>query len=61
MDAKLCITVEEMAKKVGICKMNAYELARSSGFPSIIVGRRILIPVAGLERWLEEQAGKRAV
>lgn len=55
---KLCITVSQMAEKLGIGRINAYELARSQGFPSITVGRRILIPVAGLERWLEEQSGK---
>lgn len=58
MESKLCITVDEMAERIGICRVNAYELARSQGFPSITVGRRILIPIAALERWLEEQANK---
>lgn len=59
MGEKLCITVDEMAERLGLCRGNAYELARTEGFPSVIIGRRILISVAGLERWIEEHAGSR--
>ena len=54
---RLCISVDEMGKRLGICRVNAYELANTEGFPSIRLGRRLLVPVMALERWLEAQAG----
>ena len=57
MKEKLTLTVEELGERLGICRAGAYELAHSKGFPVIVVGRRILIPVAGLERWIENQSG----
>lgn len=57
MENKICLSIDQLAEQMGIGRVNAYELARTQGFPSIKVGKRILIPVASLERWLEEQAG----
>ena len=54
----LCITVEEMGKRLSISRVSAYALAHSQGFPTVTLGRRLLIPLAGLEKWLETQAGK---
>ena len=54
---KLCFSVDELAAALGIGRAHAYELVRSQGFPSITVGRRILAPISGVARWLEEQAG----
>ena len=52
---ELCITVEEMGRRLGVGRVGAYALASSEGFPSVRVGKRILIPTDGLKRWLEEQ------
>lgn len=54
---RLCVKVEEMAEMIGVSRAVGYELARRSDFPTIRSGRRILVPVAGLEKWLEAQAG----
>ena len=57
MAEKLTLSVEEMAKMLGISRPIAYELSRKEGFPAIRVSeRRIIIPVDSLKRWLEEQA-----
>jgi len=56
MEQKYCIDAAEMSKRLGIGRGQAYELVRREDFPKINLGRRILIPVAALERWLEEQA-----
>lgn len=53
---KLTITVEEMANVVGVSRPKAYELIHKEGFPAVRIGRRIVIPIDGLKRWLEEQA-----
>lgn len=53
----LCITVEEMGKRLSISRASAYQLSHSEGFPTVTLGRRLLIPLSALEKWLEEQAG----
>ena len=54
---RLTLSVEELAKELGISKPIAYELIKREGFPSIRVSeRRIIIPVEPLRRWLEENA-----
>lgn len=53
----LCLPVDAVARRLGISRGLAYELANSPGFPAVRIGRRLLVPVAGLERWLAEQSG----
>ena len=53
---RLTYTVPEVARLLGINKITAYELARQEGFPAIRIGRRIVVPKAGLERWLDRQS-----
>jgi excisionase family DNA binding protein len=50
------LTVEEAAKELGISKASAYEAARTGELPTIRIGKRILVPVAALERMLEGAA-----
>lgn len=54
------MSVDEMAKALGVSRPTAYQLANSADFPVIRIGRRIRIPVAGLERWIEEQSSAQA-
>ena len=60
MDGKLTVSVPEAAKLLGVSKTTAYELAHSEDFPAFSVGNRLLVSVAGLEKWVEEQAAKAA-
>lgn len=53
---KLTVTVEEMAEIVGVSRPTAYDLIHKEGFPTVRIGRRIVIPLDSLKRWLEEQA-----
>ena len=55
---KLVLTVEEARQKLGISRGLAYEAIRRGVIPSLRIGRRILIPYAGLKRIIEE-AGQR--
>ena len=52
----LCLSVDEMGDVLGVSRASAYDLVKREGFPAVIIGRRILIPISSLERWLEEQA-----
>ncbi len=53
---ELCISVTEMAKRLGVSRSTAYDLAHSASFyPAIHMGKRILIRVELLSKWLQEQ------
>lgn len=52
---KVTVNVREMAKMLGISVPRAYDLTKRKGFPAIRVSeRRIIIPVDGLRRWLDD-------
>lgn len=55
---KMTLSVDELAATMGVSRPKAYELVNQPGFPVVRVGRRIRIPVAALERWLEAQVQK---
>lgn len=55
----LMLSVKDLAQVMGISKSGAYNLARSYGFPRIIVGSRILIPKDKFLNWLEESVCKK--
>ena len=57
MDKKT-LSVAEAAAVVGISTRYMYDLVKAKGFPTIQIGRRLLVSVKGLEQWLEEQAQK---
>ena len=57
---KYAMSVGDMAAAVGASRPKAYGLVNSEGFPVIRIGRRIRIPAAGLERWIEEQSSAQA-
>ena len=51
----LCYKVDDLCGLLSISRPTAYELVHKRDFPKIQVGRRILVPRAGLEKWLESQ------
>lgn len=51
----LCVTVDDLCNLLQVSRPTAYSLVHTNGFPVIRLGRRLLIPKAGLEKWLEEQ------
>ena len=54
---KLTFNVEEMAKQLGVSRPTAYTLINSQDGPPVLrIGRRVLIPIDGLKRWLEQQS-----
>ena len=55
---KKTLTVPEAAKVVGISQSKMYQLVKVEGFPTIMIGTRILVSAKGLEEWLEAQARK---
>ena len=58
LDTKLTLNVDEAAKLLGLNRITVYKLAKRENFPSIFVGRRVLISKKGLEEWLERESQK---
>lgn len=53
---KLVMSVPEAAKVMGVSVPTMYQIVKIEGFPTIVVGKRLLVSVKGLERWVDEQA-----
>ena len=53
---KVTLSVNELAKHMGIGRNQAYALTRRHGFPALHIGTRILIPIKELENWLRREA-----
>ena len=58
INGKLCISVSELARLLGLSRPKAYEMVSIKGFPALQIGRRIIIPVRQLCKWLEDNAGR---
>lgn len=52
----LMLTVKEFRQRMKLSEPTALRMIHQPGFPMIRAGKKILIPLALLERWLEEQA-----
>ncbi len=54
----LMLSVPEVAAVLGISRAGAYELARSSGFPSLTIGTRIVVPKDKFIIWVEQKVSQ---
>lgn len=52
---RIALTVEEAAQRLGLTRKALYAHLAAGHIPSVRLGRRRLIPVAALEKWLTEQ------
>lgn len=59
MDEKICVNVSEAAKMLGVSRKFFYQhLVTKEGFPLVQIGRRNLILVEDLKKWMQEQRTK---
>lgn len=49
----ITLRAEQVAAVLGISRANAYNLMRSEGFPTLHIGKRLLVPKDRLIRWIE--------
>lgn len=49
----LSLTVSDISQILKICKQNAYDLCHSRNFPSIQIGRRLIISKLAFIEWLK--------
>jgi len=54
---KLTYSIPEVAKALGISCPLAYKLSHSKGFPILQIGKRKVVPVAGLLEWIKNNSG----
>ena len=51
-------SVKDIEKILGVSHNTAYKLTKLKGFPSIQIGRKIIIPKDEFEKWVEKSLGK---
>lgn len=54
-DLPMCMLVKDVSAVMGISAPKAYELVHSEGFPSIQVGRKIVIPRDRFLKWFYQE------
>ncbi len=54
----LTLTVPEISKILRVNMTAAYALAKAKGFPSLKIGKRIIVPRDAFLDWLEREAWK---
>ena len=60
MTEKSVLSVQELARQMGISLPKAYELVKEPGFHTIRIGTRILIPTEGFRDWLRQKSSSEA-
>jgi excisionase family DNA binding protein len=52
---KLLLTVPEAAVLASVGRSTGYQLVADGEWPSILIGRSVRVPVAGLKAWVEQR------
>lgn len=55
----ITLCAEEVASVLGISRAGAYTLMHSKGFPTIKIGKRMVVPKDKLVKWMEAQTAKK--
>lgn len=53
-----CLSVEETAERIGVCRTYMYEILGTGAIRSIKVGRRRLVPEIEIARFITRQLGE---
>ena len=51
----ITLSANQVAQVLGISRANAYTLMHSKGFPTIQIGKRMVVPKNKLMEWMERQ------
>lgn len=57
--SKQFYTMKELGEVMPVGTTNLYNLVHSAGFPSIIINRKILVPVDEFNKWISSSTGKK--
>ena len=56
MANELALSVEAAARELSLSRWATYEAIKRRELPAVRVGRRILVPRAALEHWLQQNS-----
>lgn len=56
-DLPATLNAGDIAQFLGLSKAGAYNLVNSSGFPTLKIGKRLVVPKQAFIRWVEENTG----
>ena len=51
----IVLTADQLAQALGISRAGAYQLMHSKGFPTIRIGKSMVVPKEQLLIWMEEK------
>ena len=51
----ITLNAEQVAQVLGISRANAYNLMRAKGFPTVHIGKRMVVPKDKLIAWIQAQ------
>ncbi len=51
------LTANELAEALGISRAGAYALIHSKGFPTLRIGKRLMVPKDKLAAWIDRNTG----
>lgn len=51
------LTATELAGALGISRAGAYALIHSKGFPTLRIGKRLMVPKDKLTQWINHNTG----
>lgn len=54
----LTLNADEVAEVLGISRANAYSLMHNSSFPTLKIGKRLMVPRDRLTEWIDKQIKK---
>ena len=54
----LMLCASEISALLCISRSSAYTLMRSKGFPTLYIGKRMLVPRNELEKWISNQISR---
>ncbi len=53
----VALNANQVAAVLGISRAGAYNLMRSEGFPTLFIGKRMVVPKDRLLSWMDKQFG----
>lgn len=54
---RMALSIPETGEAIGLCGKTVSRLIADGRLPCVTVGTRRLIPVSGLQRWLDTESG----
>jgi len=54
----LMLNADQLSETLGISRAGAYELMHSKGFPTLRIGKRMMVSKDQLIKWIEARSGE---